>query len=187
MTQITVHRILPMAKRFLAKVVASGDAVIDATAGNGNETRYLAELVGDAGCVYAFDVQQEALAATAQKLGPLQSRVKLIHDGHENVLQYVKHPIAAATFNLGYLPYTDTGITTKAQTTIQAINAILQSLKCGGIITVSVYEGHDGGAESSALLAALSQLEQSVVHVARYELINQRNNAPYLLLLEKLK
>lgn len=88
MTLITVHRILPMAKRFLAKVVASGDAVIDATAGNGNgnETRYLAELVGEESCVYAFDVQQVALATTAQKLGPLQSHVKLIHDGHENVL-----------------------------------------------------------------------------------------------------
>lgn len=75
------------------------------------------------------------------------------------------------------MPYANTGITTKAQTTIQAINAILQSLKCGGIITVSVYQGHDDGAESSALLAALSQLGQSAVHVARYELINQRNNA----------
>lgn len=187
MTQIHVHRILPMAKRFLAKVVTLGDHVIDATAGNGNETHYLAQLVGDCGCVYAFDVQQAALLATARKLGPLQSRVKLIHDGHENALQYVQQPIAAATFNLGYLPYTDTGITTEAQTTIQAIDEILKSLKCGGIITISVYEGHDGGKESQALLAHLCQLPQAAVHVARYELINQRNNAPYLLLLEKLK
>lgn len=100
MTQITVHRILPMVKGFLAKVVASGDAVIDATAGNGNETRYLAELVGEESCVYAFDVQQVALATTAQKLGPLQSRVKLVHDGHENVLQYIKHPHRSSNLQL---------------------------------------------------------------------------------------
>ncbi|WP_108307584.1 class I SAM-dependent methyltransferase [Metalysinibacillus jejuensis] len=99
MAEINVHRILPMAKRFLAKVVAPGDVVIDATAGNGNETYYLAGLVGEQGKVYAFDIQQQALTATAQKLGARQIQVALIHDGHQNVHQYVQEVVAAATFN----------------------------------------------------------------------------------------
>lgn len=187
MTQISVHRILPMAKRFLAQVVTAGDCVIDATAGNGNETLYLANLVGETGCVYAFDIQQQALAATAKKLGTLQQRVRLIQDGHENVGRYITHPIRAATFNLGYLPYGTTSITTKATTTIRAIDEILKSLQVGGIITLSVYEGHDDGAESQGLLAYVKTLRQADVHVARYELLNQRNNAPYLLIIEKLR
>lgn len=186
MAEINVHRILPMAKRFLAKVVAPGDVVIDATAGNGNETYYLAGLVGEQGKVYAFDIQQQALTATAQKLGARQIQVALIHDGHQNVHQYVQEVVAAATFNLGYLPYSDQTITTEAATTIQSIDAILQLLKLGGIITVSVYEGHDEGRESKALLSYVKTLPQAKYHVGRYELINQVNNAPYLLLIERL-
>lgn len=100
-----------MAKRFLAQMVTAGDCVIDATAGNGNETLYLANLVGETGCVYAFDIQQQALAATAKKLGTLQQRVRLIHDGE---------------------------------------------------------------AESQGLLAYVKTLHQADVHVARYELLNQK-------------
>lgn len=174
MAEINVHRILPMAKRFLAKVVAPGDVVIDATAGNGNETYYLAGLVGEQGKVYAFDIQQQALTATAQKLGARQIQVALIHDGHQNVHQYVQEVVAAATFK------------TETATTIQSIDAILQLLKLGGIITVSVYEGHDGGRESKALLSYVKTLPQAKYHVGRYELINQVNNAPYLLLIERL-
>lgn len=84
------------------------------------------------------------------------------------------------------MPYSDQTITTETATTIQSIDAILQLLKLGGIITVSVYEGHDGGRESKALLSYVKTLPQAKYHVGRYELINQVNNAPYLLLIERL-
>ncbi len=37
-----------------------GDIVIDATMGNGHDTQFLAELVGENGHVYAFDIQESA-------------------------------------------------------------------------------------------------------------------------------
>ena len=49
-------------------VVNQGDIVVDATAGNGHDTLKLAELVGEDGHVYAFDIQQTALDHTKERL-----------------------------------------------------------------------------------------------------------------------
>jgi len=51
----------------IKKVVCEGDAVIDATAGNGNDTAFLAGLVGPSGRVYAFDIQKEAIISMHRK------------------------------------------------------------------------------------------------------------------------
>ena len=146
--------------------------VVDATAGNGNDTLFLAEHVGENGHVYAFDIQQAALDATAERLGELTDRVSLIWDSHDNINQYVNRQIGGAVFNLGYLPHSDDlSIVTKPETTIKAIHTILGMLKKGGIICVSVYDGHEGGAkERDALLAYVKDLHQAEVHVAKYEI-----------------
>lgn len=92
-------------------------------------------------------------------------------------------------FNLGYLPYSeDLSIITKPDSTIEAIDKLLGMLKKGGIITISVYDGHDGGKEErDALLAYVKSLHQADVHVARYELLNQRKNPPFLIAIEKVR
>lgn len=189
MSQILLHRVLPFSKRLLSETVLPGETVVDATAGNGNDTLFLAELVGEAGRVIAFDIQQAALEATAVRLGKLTERANLILDSHANVDQYVNQPIGGAMFNLGYLPYSDDkSIITKPDSTIEAIHKLLGMLKKGGIITISVYDGHDGGKEErDALLAYVKTLHQADVHVIRYELLNQRNNPPFLVALEKVK
>uniref|UniRef100_A0A7N0V8P6 Uncharacterized protein n=1 Tax=Kalanchoe fedtschenkoi TaxID=63787 RepID=A0A7N0V8P6_KALFE len=49
-------------------VVRSGDTVIDATCGNGNDTLAMLRMVADdsaSGCVYGFDIQQQALRNTS--------------------------------------------------------------------------------------------------------------------------
>lgn len=189
MNQIKLHRVLPMAKRLMAETVLPGETVVDATAGNGNDTLFLAELIGEEGHVHAFDIQQAALDATKDRLGELNDRVSLILDSHANVSEYVKGPIGGAMFNLGYLPYSeDMSIVTKPESTIQAIHQLLGMLKKGGIIAVSVYDGHEGGKEErDALLAYVKTLHQADVHVIRYELLNQRNNPPFLVAFEKVR
>jgi predicted methyltransferase len=182
-------RVLPFAKYLLGETVIAGETVVDATAGNGNDTHFLAEQVGVNGHVYAFDIQQAALDSTAERLGVLNERVSLILDSHDNVEQYVNGPIGGAVFNLGYLPHSeDLSIVTKPDSTIKAIHTLLWMLKKGGIIAVSVYDGHEGGQEErDALLDYVKGLHQADVHVIRYELINQRNNPPFLIALEKMK
>ncbi|KNY25363.1 rRNA methylase [Pseudobacteroides cellulosolvens ATCC 35603 = DSM 2933] len=87
-------------------VVKEGDTVVDATAGNGNDTVFLAKLVGEKGKVYAFDIQEMALQKTREKLVSqgLTQRVELIRDGHENMSKYISEPVSVVMFNLGYLP-----------------------------------------------------------------------------------
>ncbi len=182
-------RVLPFSKYLLGETIVAGETVVDATAGNGNDTLFLAEHVGDEGHVFAFDIQQAALDSTAKRLGELNERVSLILDSHDNVEQYVSGPIGGAVFNLGYLPYSDDlSVVTKPETTIKAIHTLLGLLKKGGIIAISVYDGHEGGKEErDALLSYVKTLHQADVHVIRYELLNQRNNPPFLLALEKMR
>lgn len=184
-----LHRILPFARQLFKETVQAGETVIDATAGNGNDTLFLAEHVGETGHVFAFDIQQSALDSTAELLGDLKDRVSLILDSHANVEKYVDAQIGCAVFNLGYLPHSDDlSIVTQSQSTIQAIHKMLGMLKKGGIIAISVYDGHDGGAEErDALLDYVMSLHQADVHVIRYQMINQRNNPPFLIAIEKMK
>ena len=136
---------LPTALHFshtlLKEIVQAGDHVVDATMGNGNDTQLLAELVGTNGKVYAFDVQQQALSATQQRLTEknLHTQAVLIHDGHQHLARYLQtdEEIRAAVFNLGYLPKSDKQIITLPETTRQALDVLLQHLvKKGRIIIV---------------------------------------------------
>lgn len=189
MSQIILQRVLPYSKRLIEQAVLPGDTVVDATAGNGNDTQFLAEHVGEHGHVFAFDIQQQALDSTAERLKDLKSRVTLVLDSHANVEQYVQTPIGGAMFNLGYLPHSDDmSIITRADSTIEAIHKLLGLLKNGGIITIAVYDGHEGGAEErNAVLQYVSNLHPADVHVAKYEMLNQLNKPPFLIAIEKIR
>ena len=185
-----LERVLDYAKTLLRKSIDFGDVAIDATAGNGHDTLYLTELVGDTGHVFAFDVQQQALDATATRLKEhaVFERTTLILDGHEQVANYVDEPIGGAIFNLGYLPGADHTVTTHGNTTIQAIDNMLDMMKLGGIVVLVVYHGHEVGKEErNAVLNYVETLPQKQVHVLRYDFLNQKNDPPFIIALEKVK
>lgn len=185
-----LERVLPYAKTILSQVIREGDIAVDATAGNGHDTLFLAQLVGETGFVYAFDIQQKAVDATVQRLKEhgLEQRVRVILDGHEHLSEYVQEEISGAIFNLGYLPGGNHEIITKGETTIAAIKQLLARLKIGGIIALVIYPGHEGGKEErDMVIDFVSGLPQKYVHVLRYEFINQQNNPPFLIALEKMK
>ena len=54
------YQIVEWCHHFIKEHVKEGDFCIDATAGNGNDTLFLCELVGDTGKVLAFDIQEQA-------------------------------------------------------------------------------------------------------------------------------
>lgn len=185
-----LKRVLPFAKELIASVIEPGDSVVDATAGNGHDTLFLADLVGESGHVYAFDVQPEAIQVTTEKLeqASLNARATVIHDGHENVVKYVQTEISAAIFNLGYLPGSNHEIVTRGISTVQAIESLLQLLKVGGLIVLVVYHGHEGGKEEKdALMTFVQHLPQSYAHVLSYQFLNQQNNPPFIIAIEKMK
>lgn len=185
-----LERVLQYAQTLLEMSVSEGDIAVDATAGNGHDTIFLANLVGDDGYVYAFDVQKEAVDATLHRLldHALEHRAIVLKDGHENVANYIHKPVSAAIFNLGYLPGSNHEIVTKPNTTIQAIESLLKLLKVGGMIVLVVYHGHEGGKdERDEVIRYVSDLPQKHVHVLRYEFMNQKNDPPFIIALEKVK
>ena len=178
-------RPLQMAHAFLEEVVTDEDIVVDATMGNGHDTLFLARLAKK---VYAFDIQEQAIKQTTKRLAEAKlDNVELFLTGHENVDQYVES-IKAAIFNLGYLPSADKTVITQPHTTIQALEKLCQRLVTGGRIAIMVYYGHAGGdVERDAVLDFVSQLPQQEFTVALYKTINQINQPPFLVMIEKLK
>ncbi|MGK4117122.1 class I SAM-dependent methyltransferase [Lysinibacillus capsici] len=185
-----LQRVLQYAQQLLKDNIKEGDTVVDATAGNGHDTLFLAQLVGDEGQVYAFDVQKEAVDATLLRLldHGLEHRALVLNKGHEEVPQFVHKPVTAAIFNLGYLPGSNHDIITRPNTTIQAIENILKLLKVGGLIVLVIYHGHPGGKEErDKVIDYVSQLPQKYVHVLKYAFLNQQNDPPFVIALEKMK
>ncbi len=183
-------KITDINKLYLDQIVNEGDIVVDATMGNGYDTKYLAQKVGDNGFVYSFDVQEEALNSTNKKIEKenLKGRVKLILDGHENMDKYVKEEVSCVLFNLGYLPRCEHQIITKPETTIQAIKHSLNLLKPHGIISIAIYTGHPGGMEEkNSIYEFVRSLDQKEFNVMESGFINQVNNPPQLVLIEKKK
>ena len=85
--RLTLRSARFLAADLLSRALRPGDVAVDATMGNGHDTLALARLVGEAGHVYAFDVQRAALDATRARLeeANLLSRATLILAGHETM------------------------------------------------------------------------------------------------------
>lgn len=183
-------KITDINKLYLEKVINKGDIVVDATMGNGYDTKYLAEKVGEEGFVYSFDIQETALKSTKKRLDKenLSDRVKLILDGHENMDKYVEGEVSCVLFNLGYLPRADHNIITKPETTIKSIKHSLNLLKPHGVISIAIYTGHEGGMEEkNSVYEFVKNLDQNEFNVLESGFINQINNPPQLVLIEKKK
>ena len=58
-------RLTELAHDYLAQQLKPGDRAIDATAGNGHDSAYMAQLVGPEGHVLAIDIQHAAINAAA--------------------------------------------------------------------------------------------------------------------------
>lgn len=182
-----LNKITEINKIYLEDIIKEGDICVDATMGNGYDTVYLAKKVGKNGKIYAFDVQEEAVKSTSKKLTKENiENVELILDGHQNMDKYVKEPVACIVFNLGYLPRAKHQIITKADTTIEAIKKGLELLKPNGVMSIAMYIGHEGGMdEKNAVYELTKSLDQNYFNVLYSKFINQVNNPPELLLIEK--
>jgi len=146
------------AHQWLSKIISPQDVCVDATAGNGNDTLYMAGLAKK---VYAFDIQPEAIEKTKIRCADCPN-VTLILDSHERIPDTVSD-YQVLVFNLGYLPNTDSPVITSAQTTLNALDNCLPSLTKKGHLLITYYRRHPGGLEEyervSAFLKTRSDLE----------------------------
>jgi SAM-dependent methyltransferase len=178
--------------KLLSEYVSAGDTAIDATAGNGHDTLALARLAGASGKVYAFDIQEAAInntKALLEKEGFLD-QCELIFGSHLRMAEFLPKSaggkISAVVFNLGWLPGGEKDETTRTETTLPAGEQALALIRPGGIIAVTMYDGHPRGAEEKeALLSFAGELSQAEYHAVYISYINQRNNPPELLMITK--
>ncbi|WP_124728158.1 class I SAM-dependent methyltransferase [Staphylospora marina] len=183
--------ILESARHWVRQALSPGGIAVDGTCGNGHDTLFLAERAGPDGMVYGFDIQQEALSKTRERLHAhgMTERVQLFHAGHERMHELLpselRGRIDAFMFNLGYLPKGDTRVVTRPETTLAALETATEWLTPGGIISVCLYTGHPGGREEAdAVLHFASHLPPGAFQVMHQQLPNRRE-APSLLVLEK--
>jgi len=170
----------------MKECIGTGDIVIDATAGNGHDTLFFSECVGDAGTVIAIDIQEEAISSTRHLMERHQrNNARFVLGDHATMnttLQEFEGRIAGISFNLGYLPgASDHTIITKTSSTISALNACLNLLHEQGCISVIAYRGHDYGLdEAHAVEQWMHALPAHDWHVISMSAINQSNTSPIL-------
>ena len=179
---------LAFARQLIEGRLKNGGRALDGTAGNGRDTLFLAQLAGGSGKVWAFDIQAQALSNTAGLLreNGVEGQVELIAASHADLADYVREPLDAAMFNFGYLPGGDKTVTTKADSSVRAMQAAAALLAEGGLLTAVVYSGHPAGlAEAAAIEQWAAALPQEQYQVLHYRFTNQRNYPPQLLAIEK--
>lgn len=183
-------RTTELAHDLMSRTLKPGDWAVDATVGNGHDTRLLAELVGPSGRVLGFDVQDAALAAAGALLEGLP-QVTLVHAGHETLARHLpeegRRRLAAVMFNLGYLPGAPHDVTTKADTTLAGLEQALANLKVNGLVTLVLYPGHPGGGEETDAVRSFAASLPDDFAVAHYARLNARRPAPELLAIELLR
>lgn len=184
------YQITEWCHHFIKEHVKEGDCCIDATAGNGNDTLLLCQLVGETGKVIAFDIQEEAIANTKKRLVEhgVSERAEVVLDSHVNMGNYAEaDSISCIIFNFGYLPGGDHALATKKDSSITAIHEGLRLLKKGGMMSLCIYSGGDSGFEErDAILAELKQLNSKKYLVILSEYYNRPNNPPIPVLVLKL-
>lgn len=184
------YQITSWVQHFIEDHVQPGDFCIDATMGNGNDTALLSRLTGENGKVLAFDIQQQALDHTKEKLQKenCPENYELYLTSHEHMEQYAEQgSISCITFNLGYLPGGDHTKATKGDSSIRAIQTGLELLREKGLMTVCIYSGGDSGfEEKEAVISYLQKLDPKKYLVIISQYANRPNNPPIPVLIVKL-
>ena len=178
--------LLELHKHFILTHLKEGDVAVDFTMGNGHDTEFLSKTVGPLGHVFAFDVQEMALASTSDRLreSGCPQNYTLILDSPHNVKKYVDVPIKAGMFNLGYLPGSDKSVTTMRETTLPAIEAAIELMDRDAVILVAVYPGHaEGEAEGRLICDYLSSLSRHKVCATRIQILNSPTS-PFFIVIE---
>lgn len=184
------YQITEYCHQFLKEHIRENDICIDATAGNGFDTEFLCSLTGPGGRVYAFDIQQQALEHTKERLqgAGYDDCAVLISASHERMAEYVKEEVGAVVFNFGYLPGGDHRIATTGETSVAAIRQGMELLRTGGVMSLCIYSGGDTGyEEKEQILGFLQELDPKKWLVIATEYLNRKNHPPMPVFVIRMK
>lgn len=177
--------------------------LVDATAGNGQDSLFLAQNAPPGARLLCLDVQESAVRATRALLAGhgLADMARVLQRGHEDLAAILEElapagaehapsdapPLGCVVFNLGWLPGGPRNMTTTPDKSLTALEAALSALAPGGCISLHCYTGHAGGAEEAALLARrVRELPPRRWRVLSLTDVNRPERVESLLLLERL-
>ncbi|MBQ7715676.1 MAG: SAM-dependent methyltransferase [Clostridia bacterium] len=179
--------LLELQKKFILSHLGEGDLAVDFTMGNGHDTEFLSKTVGKSGRVVAFDIQDKAIVSTAAHLreSGCPENWRLILASHERANEFVKEPIKAGMFNLGYMPGSgNKALTTMRNTTLPAVERALAMLGRDSILLVAVYPGHpEGAAEGRALEEYFSTISRYQYCIGQFRMLNSPSS-PFFMICE---
>ena len=168
---------------FLAARLVHPRLCVDATCGNGGDTAFLCRLTAPEGRVLGFDIQPEAIASTRARLeqaGVPAGQYALHCDSHARLLQYVQPGTAdAVMFNFGWLPGADHAVFSTADSSIPALEAALDALRPGGVLSAILYSGRViGSDEKTEILHWMRTLPLTRCTVLVCDFANWAETAP---------
>ena len=168
--------------RFLEGTIPTGGTFLDATCGNGHDTLFLCRKAAPNGRVLALDIQPAAVEATNRLLAEhgLQGVGRAIVCDHRDLGHLVPPgTLDAAVFNFGWLPGADHAVHSAAESTLPALQAALDALKPGGVLTAVLYSGKViGDGEKQAVLEFFRALPLTKYTVLVCEFANWASTAP---------
>lgn len=170
---------------FMHNYVKDVKIAVDMTVGNGFDSKNILEILKPEK-LYCFDIQQEALD-NSKKLLKQYSNFELVLENHKNFDKFVKENIDFAMYNLGYLPKGDKNITTNAEDVEESLKKLLGKLNSKGLIFITFYIGHSAGQiESLEISKFLQNLNQKEYTILKFTFENQKNNQPYVVMIQKI-
>ncbi|HSX37447.1 MAG TPA: class I SAM-dependent methyltransferase [Chlamydiales bacterium] len=163
---------LKLAKWYWEKQLRQGDVAIDATAGNGHDTLFLAQL--GLSSLFSLDIQHSAIQKTEALLKENLTeqefeKVTLCQRSHDDLkkISLSKAP-NLIVYNLGYLPGGDKNIHTRVESTLSSVQSALSILDGKGALSITCYPGHEEGMKEERELlrfkAALSTEKWETIH-----------------------
>lgn len=137
---------------------------VDATLGNGNDYEFLIRLGFEV--VHGFDLQDRALKITRHRLIEAGLKEHSLHRvNHANMSRFIDQKIDCCMFNFGYLPNGDKSITTKTQSSLDAIEFVLRNLSHKGFLSLMCYPGHlEGKPETAAIDRRIKALSEDFLY-----------------------
>jgi hypothetical protein len=182
---------IDLAHHFWALLIQEGDAIIDATCGNGKDALFLAQVASKKKdtLLLCIDIQEKALKNAEllmqKELPSFLPRTLYIHGSHEALPSVYPKTCKLIVYNLGYLPGGDKSITTLTFSTIKSISHACEQIASGGVISITCYPGHlEGKKEEEALTSFCSLLDPKIWSFSHFTWEN-RKESPSLLLIQK--
>ncbi len=183
-----IRQLTEFTKNIWKLYLVEGMHVLDATLGNGEDAAFLCEKIGKEGIFDGIDIQEEAVSQSKLKLNQMgYDNFKLTLGNHKYIDSiYAGKSYDLIVYNLGYLPKSNKSCTTLLDSTAESIQKALNLIKVGGFISITTYRGHDEGVKEYQWLNLFTkQLDTKKYHAMKLEYMNQGDQTPSVILIER--